>query len=233
MLPSGHSSRILCASFSPTGNLLATGSGDATARLWDLFTETPSHTLSGHKSSVLCVEWEALERKLATGGHEGHVSFDARLGPSACITFLIIDEKVRIWDPKTGKPLGDALRGHSKWIMSLSWEPIHMWAERSVASPVRGSGSRWYQKSLGTTVGVFFEGWYRQSLGDRHAEAGVHFGWAHSECERGAMGRWRAQWQGSAIHRIVRSYGSHLGRERGTVFLPTLRHQTVVLILVL
>ena len=72
---SGHSSPILCASFSPTGNLLATGSGDATARLWDLFTETPSHTLSGHKDWVLCVEWEALERKLATGGHDSHVSF--------------------------------------------------------------------------------------------------------------------------------------------------------------
>ena len=71
----GHSSPILCASFSPTGNLLATGSGDASARLWDLFTETPSHTLSGHKDWVLCVEWEALERKLATGGHDSHVSF--------------------------------------------------------------------------------------------------------------------------------------------------------------
>ena len=71
---SGHTSPILCASFSPTGNLLATGSGDCNARLWDLFTETPSHVLSGHKGWVLCVEWEALERKLATGGHDGHVS---------------------------------------------------------------------------------------------------------------------------------------------------------------
>ena len=38
----GHSSPILCASFSPTGNLLATGSGDTNARLWDLNTETLS-----------------------------------------------------------------------------------------------------------------------------------------------------------------------------------------------
>ena len=101
----GHTSPILCASFSPTGNLLATGSGDCNARLWDLFTETPSHVLSGHKGWVLCVEWEAMERKLATGGHDGHV---------------------RLWDPKTGKPIGDALKGHSKWVTSLSWEPIHM-----------------------------------------------------------------------------------------------------------
>lgn len=71
----GHTSPILCASFSPTGNLLATGSGDCNARLWDLFTETPSHVLSGHKGWVLCVEWEAMERKLATGGHDGHVCF--------------------------------------------------------------------------------------------------------------------------------------------------------------
>ncbi|KAJ8518467.1 hypothetical protein ONZ45_g4460 [Pleurotus djamor] len=114
---SGHTSPILCASFSPTGNLLATGSGDTNARLWDLLTETPSHTLSGHKGWVLCVEWEAMERKLATGGHDGHV---------------------RLWDPKTGKAIGDALRGHTKWVTSLSWEPIHI----NASSPRLASSSK-------------------------------------------------------------------------------------------
>ncbi|KIK02382.1 hypothetical protein K443DRAFT_6159 [Laccaria amethystina LaAM-08-1] len=114
---SGHTSPILCASFSPTGNLLATGSGDTNVRLWDLNTETPSHVLSGHKGWVLCVEWEAMERKLASGGHDGHV---------------------RIWDPKTGKPIGDALKGHTKWITSLSWEPIHL----NAASPRLASSSK-------------------------------------------------------------------------------------------
>ncbi|KAF7790242.1 hypothetical protein EIP86_001194 [Pleurotus ostreatoroseus] len=114
---SGHTSPILCAAFSPTGNLLATGSGDCNARLWDLNTETPSHTLSGHKGWVLCVEWEAMERKLATGGHDGHV---------------------RLWDPKTGKPIGDALRGHSKWVTSLAWEPIHL----NASSPRLASSSK-------------------------------------------------------------------------------------------
>jgi WD40 repeat protein len=102
---SGHNAPILCASFSPTGNLLATGSGDSTARLWDLNTETPSHVLTGHAGWVLCAEWEPMERKLATGGH---------------------DSFVRLWDPRTGKPIGDALRGHTKWITSLAWEPTHM-----------------------------------------------------------------------------------------------------------
>lgn len=111
---SGHSAPILCASFSPTGNLLATGSGDATARLWDLNTETPSHVLSGHQGWVLCVEWEPMERKLATGGH---------------------DSLVRLWDPKSGKPIGDALKGHTKWITSLAWEPIHMYVQMILIFP--------------------------------------------------------------------------------------------------
>jgi ribosome assembly protein 4 len=101
----GHTSPILCAAFSPTGKLLATGSGDTNARLWDLDTETPSHVLSGHRGWVLCVEWEARERKLATGGHDGHV---------------------RIWDPMAGKAIGDAMKGHTAWITGLAWEPIHM-----------------------------------------------------------------------------------------------------------
>jgi ribosome assembly protein 4 len=101
----GHTSPILCAAFSPTGKLLATGSGDTNARLWDLDTETPSHVLSGHRGWVLCIEWEARERKLATGGHDGHV---------------------RIWDPKAGKAIGDAMKGHAAWITCLAWEPIHM-----------------------------------------------------------------------------------------------------------
>jgi ribosome assembly protein 4 len=125
---SGHSSPILCASFSPTGNLLATGSGDTNARLWDLDTETPSHTLSGHKGWVLCVEWEARERKLATGGHDGHV---------------------RLWDPKTGKPIGDVLKGHSKWVTSLSWEPIHInpSAPRLASSSKDGTVKVWSSSS--------------------------------------------------------------------------------------
>ena len=70
---SGHASPILCSTFSPTGSLLATGAGDKTARLWDLDTETPMHTLVGHSNWVLCAEWEGRERKLATGGMEGEV----------------------------------------------------------------------------------------------------------------------------------------------------------------
>lgn len=102
---SGHSAPILCAAFSPTGRLLATGSGDHTCRLWDLSTEMPKDRLVGHTGWLLCIEWDGCERLLATGS---------------------MDATVRIWDPLTGKPIGDSLKGHSKWITSLSWEPIHL-----------------------------------------------------------------------------------------------------------
>lgn len=46
-----------------------------------------------------------LERKLASGGHDGHVI---------------------LWDPKSGKPPGDVMKGHSKWVTSLAWEPLHL-----------------------------------------------------------------------------------------------------------
>lgn len=101
----GHQGAILCAAFSPTGSMLATGSGDNTARIWDIDTETPKTTLSGHTGWILCIEWDGMERQLATGS---------------------LDKSVRLWDPKTGNQVGETLKGHSKWITSLAWEPIHM-----------------------------------------------------------------------------------------------------------
>ncbi|KAJ5925468.1 Ribosome assembly protein 4 [Penicillium verhagenii] len=37
-----------------------------------------------------------------------------------------MDNTVRLWDAKKGQPLGGPLKGHSKWITSLAWEPYHV-----------------------------------------------------------------------------------------------------------
>jgi WD40 repeat protein len=37
-----------------------------------------------------------------------------------------MDNSVRIWDPHTGQGKGPPLKGHSKWIRAIAWEPYHL-----------------------------------------------------------------------------------------------------------
>ncbi|KAI9027966.1 quinon protein alcohol dehydrogenase-like superfamily [Hyaloraphidium curvatum] len=101
----GHTEAVLSCHFSPDGSQLATGSGDTTIRIWDVHTETAQSVLRGHTNWVEVVAWSPDGNLLASGG---------------------MDNTVRIWDPKTGKQLGDALKGHRQCVTSVAWEPIHM-----------------------------------------------------------------------------------------------------------
>ncbi|TQS32026.1 hypothetical protein Golomagni_07671, partial [Golovinomyces magnicellulatus] len=98
--------------FNPKSSaLLATGSGDKTARIWDCETGTPKYTLTGHTHWVLCVAWSPDGKRLATGS---------------------MDKSVRLWDPITGKQTGPgALTGHSKWVTNIAWEPYHLWKDNA------------------------------------------------------------------------------------------------------
>ena len=49
------------------------------------------------------------------------------------------DGSVRLWNPKTGESLGAPLKGHSKWINSLTWEPFHI---QMPGRPRLASGSK-------------------------------------------------------------------------------------------
>ena len=62
------------------------------------------YTCEGHKNWVLIVAWSPNAQLLASGS---------------------MDNTIRLWDPKTGKQIGNHLKGHNKWITSLSWEPLH------------------------------------------------------------------------------------------------------------
>eukprot|EP00899_Mesostigma_viride_P016657 jgi/Mesvir1/24993/Mv16951-RA.1 len=101
----GHTEAVLSVAFSPDGKRLASGSGDATVRFWDLTTATPLHTGKGHTNWVLCTSWSPDGKYLVTGDMNG---------------------EVRLWDPETGVALGGALKGHRKWVTSVAWEPAHV-----------------------------------------------------------------------------------------------------------
>lgn len=84
---------------------MVSGSGDGTARIWDCETGTPFKTLKGHSSWVLAVSYSPDGSMIATGS---------------------MDNTVRLWDASTGESLREPLRGHTKWITALAWEPYHL-----------------------------------------------------------------------------------------------------------
>ena len=103
---SGHGEAILASQFSPsTSSRLVTGSGDATARIWDTETGTPYKTLKGHTSWVLAVAYAPDASMVATGSN---------------------DSTIRLWDPKSGEALGPPLKAHKFRVNSLSFEPYHL-----------------------------------------------------------------------------------------------------------
>ncbi|PHJ19656.1 notchless, partial [Cystoisospora suis] len=101
----GHTEAVLCVAFNPESSRLASGSGDMTVRLWCLSTETPQRTLKGHTGWVLCLAWAPHGQILASAGMDG---------------------TVRLWDGETGDSLGSPLKGHSKPVTALAWQPLHL-----------------------------------------------------------------------------------------------------------
>ncbi|PWN28856.1 WD40 repeat-like protein [Jaminaea rosea] len=175
---SGHASPILYSLASPSSSLFLTTAGDNTARLWDVSTEMPLHTLQGHRNWVLTAAWDPLERRCATGDMDGVIylwnSIDqASYGRKAwgSRTGEQVEEEARAaaaaeaaaaeskdgsssssGDPtarikmkakekralRHAAPPGNILRGHTKWITSLAFEPAHLNAD----SPRLASSSK-------------------------------------------------------------------------------------------
>ncbi|KAI1335600.1 WD40 repeat-like protein [Xylariaceae sp. FL0016] len=132
----GHGQPILTASFSPkSGTMLATGSGDNTARIWNTESGTPKYTLKGHTGWVLCVAWSPDARYLATGS---------------------MDKTVRLWDPETGQPVGKPFTGHTKWVTSVCWQPYHLWGDDGprLASASKDATVRVYLANSGRALHV-------------------------------------------------------------------------------
>ncbi|KAL3457447.1 hypothetical protein BJX64DRAFT_293126 [Aspergillus heterothallicus] len=77
-----HQNEILMLAFSPTGNLLASGSQDSTVRLWNAATGECVYTLNGHIGTVVCIAFSPDGSKLASGG---------------------ADESLKLWDPVEGR----------------------------------------------------------------------------------------------------------------------------------
>lgn len=99
----GHTEAVIIVSYSPNGNCLASGGGDAAVRFWNTTTSMPIHTCLGHRNHILCALWTPNGNKFISADRNG---------------------EIRVWDPKTGECL-NTLTGHKKWVTSLTCEPYH------------------------------------------------------------------------------------------------------------
>jgi WD40 repeat protein/serine/threonine protein kinase len=99
----GHTDRVYSVAFSPDGRRLASGSRDATVKVWDTRTER---------------ELLTIDKGLQGGVRSVHFSPDGRRLASANS-----DHTVRVWEVLTGQQLLPPFRGHTRGVISVHFSP--------------------------------------------------------------------------------------------------------------
>ena len=71
----GHKDSVLSMSFSPNGELLASGSGndDPTIKLWSLSNKQIEQVLHGHEDSILAIQFSPTGELLVSGGADNYI----------------------------------------------------------------------------------------------------------------------------------------------------------------
>lgn len=126
----GHTDQVRRVAFAPRGMLLATGSNDNTAKVWDLEKRRLLFTLAGHNHNVPALAWTPDGKSLATGSEDKTIRIwdvlkgrllraiaahpgtqgvrDVAFAPNGrlLISCGASDNAVRLWDARTGAAAG-------------------------------------------------------------------------------------------------------------------------------
>ncbi|KAB8265740.1 hypothetical protein BDV32DRAFT_144261 [Aspergillus pseudonomiae] len=141
--PLDHSNSIVSVTFSPDGEMVASGSKDNIIKLWDPKTVEQLHILDGHFDSVVSVVFSHDSQILASGsydhtvklwdikscqqlrtlhGHSDSVVSVAFSPDSQIVASGSDDSTIKLWDARTGQQLR-TLKGHSDWVQSVAFSP--------------------------------------------------------------------------------------------------------------
>ncbi|MDT4967578.1 MAG: hypothetical protein QOJ64_2315 [Acidobacteriota bacterium] len=129
--------------FSPSGNILASGSSDGIIRLWQMNGNDALRIMKGHSDEVSSLSFSPDGKVLASSSRDktiklwnvetgketqnlrGHTEWvhDVSFSPDGTLLASCGDDKtVRLWNPQTGKELF-TFRGHSEVINSIAFSP--------------------------------------------------------------------------------------------------------------
>ncbi|KAJ3078474.1 hypothetical protein HK102_004475 [Quaeritorhiza haematococci] len=139
----GHQRRINSVAMTPDGRYVVTGSGDETAKIWDLTSGKEVRELRGHEKWVEAVAVTPDARHVVTGsgddtakvwdlasgkevrelrGHQGTIKAVAITPDGRYVVTGSIDGTAKIWDFASAKEMRE-LRGHEGWVHAVAVTP--------------------------------------------------------------------------------------------------------------
>ena len=160
----GHSNGVMCLQYDE--HILATGSYDATIKIWDIETGEEIRTLKGHTSGIRCLQFD--DNKLISGSMdtslkvwnwrtgECHSTYtghsDGVIGLHFDSTILAsgsVDKTIRIWNFEDKSTC--VLRGHDDWVNAVKVDS----ASRTVFSASDDCTVRLWDLDTKSTIKIF------------------------------------------------------------------------------
>lgn len=155
-----HDDAVRTVAFSPDGRLLASGSFDGVALVWDLRDEKPLRPPLRHSDSVLDLEFSHDGAHLVTATKSGAITFwslsdgsarEAQFSHPRAVRALAVDRKtgrlvtgcddgwIRVFQPEAASPLRQ-WRAHSEGISQIALSPD---GEQVASSSYSGETAAW------------------------------------------------------------------------------------------